>query len=169
MDIETSMNYMNLNETDESNTNDKDKFEQRFYLDNNLDSDHSYFVAKVQLNFYQIWSMFRELPRINKSGKCKYEWKFCHIKTGAVFSLYDWNNKNCLLSTKNWYIGCNINDKALVSEFLSVLCEAIECYNTYYKTAIETKTFTSDIPEVQDALREIQMTIYNNKELLKSL
>ena len=78
-------------------------------------------------------------------------------------------DKNNLLNTKTWYIGGSVNDKTVVNEFLQVLCDAIECYNKYYKIPIETKTFKSDIPEVQDALRNIQRTIYENKQVLKSL
>jgi hypothetical protein len=158
-----------VNEMSRMDINQGGKIKAKFCLDNTLDSNHSYFVAKVQINFYQMWSMFREIPRVYESGKCKYEWNFSHIKTGAVFSIYDWNNRNNLLSTKTWYIGCNVNDKVLTSEFLSVLCEAIECYNKYYKVPIETKTFSSNIPEVHDALQDIKQSIYNNKKQLKEL
>ena len=34
---------------------DGNEFIQKFYLDNTVDSNHSYFIAKVSLNFYQIF------------------------------------------------------------------------------------------------------------------
>jgi hypothetical protein len=145
------------------------KYNHKFLLDNSLQNDCCYFVAKVQLSFYQLWCMFAELPVIYKSQKCKYEWKFNHIETGAVFSIYDWRNKNSLLNTKTWYIGGSVNDKTIVNEFLQVLCDAIECYNKYYKVPIETKTFRSDIPEVQNALDSIKSSILDNRDILKSL
>ena len=142
---------------------------QKFFLDNNVDTNHSYFIAKVNLNFYQLWSIFKELPCVYQAGKCKYEWKFCHVDSDAVFSVYDWNNNNNLLNTKKWYVGCNRNDKVLVSEFLKVLCDAIECYNKYYKTAIETKTFSSKIPIVNDALQDIKTHLIINRDILNKL
>lgn len=145
------------------------KCDNIFLLDNTLNNDCCYFVAKVQLSFYQLWSMFSELPCVYESKKCKYEWKFLHVKTGAVFSIYDWNNKCSLLNTKTWYIGGSVNDKDIVGEFLMVLCDAIECYNKYYKLPIESKTFTSDIPEVQNALDSIKKTIVEKRDILKSL
>lgn len=148
---------------------DDSKSNQTFILDNSLNNDCCYFVVKVQLSFYQLWSMFSELPCVYQSKKCKYEWKFLHVNTGAVFSIYDWNNKENLLNTKTWYIGASVNDKALINEFLMVLCDAIECYNKFYKTPIETKTFSSDIKEVQNALDSIRKSIVEKRDLLKSL
>lgn len=147
---------------------DEAGYVQKFTLDNSLDSNGSRFVAKVQLSFYQIWSMFMEMPVV-KSGKCKYEWKFSHVKTGAVFSIYDWNNKNSLVQTKTWYIGTTSDDNQVVSEFLSVLCQAIECYNKYYKTPIEKRTFTSDDPRIQDALDQFRRSITEHKNILVTL
>jgi hypothetical protein len=145
------------------------KYQHKFLLDNNLKNDCCYFVAKVQLSFYQLWSMFSELPCVYESKTCKYEWKFVHVRTGAVFSIYDWKNKNTLLNTKTWYIGGSVNDKEIVNEFLMVLCDAIECYNRYYKVPIETKTFKSDIVEVQNGLNSIKRSIVDNREILKNL
>lgn len=150
-------------------TQDVEEVEQWFYLDNSLDTDGSRFVAKVQLNFYQLWSMFMDLPCVYSSGKCKYEWKMLHNRTGAVFSIYDWNNRCSLLQTKTWYIGSTTSDDTVISEFLEVLCDAIECYNEYYKTAIETKTFTSTFPKVQSVLDTIKRSIIENRDSLRSL
>jgi hypothetical protein len=166
MSVENLTNSMNNITFDEYN---ESEYQAKFLLDNTLDSNNSRFVAKVQLSFYQIWSMFCELPVVYKSGKCKYEWKFKHVRTGAVFSIYDWNNKNKLIQTKTWYIGCNTDDNNAISEFLAVLCQAIECYNKYYKTAIEKRTFNSDNPVVQQAIDYFRKSISEQKEVLITL
>lgn len=145
------------------------KYEAKFYLDNDLDSNHSYFVAKVHLNFYQMWTIFRVLPCVYESGKSKYEWKFKHVSSDTVISIYDWNNKDSLLNTKLWYIGSSSNDKKIVGEFLSVLCDAIQTYNVYYKQPIEEKTFTSDNESVDKELKVIKRSLVEKREILKKL
>lgn len=156
---------INLNENEIERENESEN-EYKFCIDNMLDTNHQYFVAKVHLNFYQIWSMFMEMPCLYNNGKCKYEWKFKHTKSDVVMSIYDWNNKNRLLDTKIWYIGCSVNDKKVISEFLGVLCEAIECYNLYYKIPIETKTFTSEFEKVNESLQDIRNSLIEHKEIL---
>ena len=145
------------------------KYEAKFYLDNDLDSNHSFFVAKVHLNFYQMWTIFRTLPCVYESGKSKYEWKFKHVSSDAVISIYDWNNKNSLLNTKLWYIGSSSNDKKIVGEFLGVLCDAIQTYNVYYKQPIEEKTFTSNNQDVDKELKVIKRSLVEKREILKKL
>ena len=145
------------------------KYEAKFYLDNDLDSNHSYFVAKVHLNFYQMWTIFRVLPCVYESGKSKYEWKFKHVSSDTVISIYDWNNKDSLLNTKLWYIGSSSNDKKIVGEFLSVLCDAIQTYNVYYKQPIEEKTFTSNNQDVDKELKVIKRSLVEKREILKKL
>jgi hypothetical protein len=167
MDVVTDFSNMDINEN--KREKDKEEIQCKFYIDNDLDTNHQCFVAKIHLNFYQIWSMFMQLPCVYKSGKCKYEWKLKHTTSDVVMSIYDWNNKNRLLDTKVWYIGCSINDKKVIGEFLGVLCEAIECYNFYYKNPIETKTFKSDIEKVNDALFDIKKSLIENKHILNKL
>lgn len=143
--------------------------EQEFYLDNSVNSECCYFLAKVQLSFYQLWCMFSELPCVYQSKKSKYEWKFIHKKTGVVFSIYDWKNKQNLLNTKTWYIGASVNNSKITAKFLKVLCDAIECYNKYYKVPVENKTFKSECCEVQKVLDYIKTTIVENKTTLMNL
>jgi hypothetical protein len=139
-----------------------------FYIDNNLDIKENYFITSVNLNFYQIWSIFNEIPIIYKNGKCKYEWRFQQNQGEPIFCIYDWNNPNSLLQTKKWYIGSNTNNEEKNSEFLKNLCDAIECYNLYYKS-IENHIFTSKDPVVHKRLQQIKYSIVKHKELLKSL
>jgi hypothetical protein len=139
-----------------------------FYIDNNLDIKENYFITSVNLNFYKIWSIFNEIPILHKNGKCKYEWRFQQNQGEPIFCIYDWNNPNSLLQTKKWYIGSNTNNEEKNSEFLKNLCDAIECYNIYYKS-IENHIFTSKDPVVHKRLQQIKYSIVKHKELLKSL
>lgn len=164
--ISYKLEQLSIDNIEKSKDNE---FIQKFCLDSTVDSNHSYFIAKVSLNFYQLWSMFGELPCVYKSGKCKYEWKFRQIDGDVVFSIYDWNNPNKLLNTKKWYVGCSRNDKVLVSEFLKVLCDAIECYNKYYKLPIQDRSFSSEIPRVNEILKDIKKYLVLNREMLKKL
>lgn len=141
---------------------------QPFIINNDLELDENYFITSVNLNFYQIWSIFNTLPRIYQTGKCKYEWRFQKMENEPVFCVYDWNNNRPLLQTKSWYIGSNTNDETKISEFLKILCDAIECYNLYYK-CIEKHIFTSDDPIVDKRLKEIKSSIVKNRKVLKEL
>ena len=73
-----------------------------------------------------------------------------------------------MLNTKTWYIGGSVNDKTIVNEFLMVLCDAIECYNKYYKVPIETKTFQSEVPQFNTSsenwCRKVDWKISKNGE-----
>jgi hypothetical protein len=139
-----------------------------FYIDNTLDISKNYFITSVNLNFYQIWSLFNELPIIHKNGKCKYEWRFQQKSEDPIFCIYDWKNPKSLLQTKKWYIGSNTQDEEKNSEFLKNLCDAIECYNLYYKS-IENHIFRSNDPVIHKRLQQIKYSIIKYRELLKSL
>jgi len=139
-----------------------------YYVDNTLDISENYFITSVNLNFYQIWSLFNELPIIHKNGKCKYEWRFQQKPGYPIFCIYDWKNPKSLLQTKKWYIGSNTQDEEKNSEFLKNLCDAIECYNIHYK-CIENHVFTNDDPIVHKRLQQIKYSIVKYRELLKSL
>jgi hypothetical protein len=140
-----------------------------YYIDNSLEISENYFITSVNLNFYQIWSIFNEIPIIHKNGKCKYEWRFQQKPGEPIFCIYDWNNPKTLLQTKKWYIGSNVKDDEKISNFLKNLCDAVECYNIYYK-CIENHIFTnSSDPIVNKRLQQIKLSIIKYRELLKSL
>ena len=149
-----------------SNMVSKTSISSKFYVDNSLEIDNNYFITSVNLNFYQMWCMFNTMPVIYKSGKCKYEWKFKKENTDVVFCIYDWNNKNSLLRTKKWYIGSNTEDKVQIAEFLKILCDAVECYNKYYK-CVEENVFTNNEPLVNNCLQEIKRELIKNEHLLR--
>jgi hypothetical protein len=142
-----------------------------FIINNDLDITENYFITSINLNFYQIWSIFNTLPRIHKSGKCKYEWRFQKSKDDdePIFCIYDWNNPKSLLQTKKWYIGCNTNDQDKIAEFLKILGDAIECYNLYYKCIEKHIFINTKYSIVHKRLQEIKLSIINNRELLKNL
>ena len=142
-----------------------------FMLDNDIKKDNFelYFITEVQLNFYELWAIFREIPNINSDEKIKYSWTFTNKDNEFVFVLCDWKNEKKLLQTRNWRILSNtLNDK-IVSKFLKTLCDALECYNKYYKGNIESRDFNSDNKEVNRCLQDIKRSLIKNKEILKSL
>ena len=142
-----------------------------FMLDNNIKRDdlELYFITDVRLNFYELWAIFREIPNVNDDKKIKYSWTFTDKNNGIIFVLCDWNNEKKLLQTRNWRILSNtLNDK-IVSKFLNTLCSALECYNKYYKSNIESRDFSSDNQEVNRCLQDIKMSLIVNREILKSL
>jgi len=146
-----------------------------FYVDNeDLNPDKKFFITKIRLDFYQLWCIFGEIPIIHKRGKCKYEWIVRQKNSNRIFSIYDWNNKNKLMNTTQWYIRSNIQGDT--GDFLKTLSDAIECYNLYYKDRIEKKTFDEPICDldehsdiVDQVLHEIKNTFIENLSLLKSL
>ncbi len=114
-------------------------------------------IMKVRLNFYQIWCIFNCMPIINDNPKCKskYKWVFSDKTGKCVYTIYDWNNNNRLVDTYDWYIGANKCGKSSIDVFLQVLCDAIECYNTYYR-CIEQDIFSSEYAVVDENLKRIQ-------------
>lgn len=140
-----------------------------FLLNNDIIANELYFVTKVKLNFYQVWSLFNKLPNVYEYGKCKYEWKFTSKNNDYVFVICDWNNDKSLLQTNTWNILSNTLDDDIISKFLKNLCDALECYNEYYKESIESHTFTSENPIINTCLQEIKKTLVENKDILKRL
>jgi len=138
------------------------------YIDNSIDTNHQYFITKIKMNFYQLFTLFRELPIVYQSGKCKYEWKFTDITGTHTYSIHDWNNKNILINTTEWHIGANSLGKQSINDFLKVLCDAMQCYHTYYK-CIENNIFSSNIPIVDFNLKQLRKDIISHKETLKNL
>jgi hypothetical protein len=128
----------------------------------------NYMIMKIRLNFYQIWSIFNSIPLINssKNAKSKYKWVFSDETGKCVYTIYDWNNSNRLLNTREWYIGANKLGKASIDNFLQVLCYAIECYNTYYR-CIEENIFSSKYPVVDENLKRLKMELDDHKHVLE--
>jgi hypothetical protein len=145
--------------------------EPYFMLDNDIKRDNLelYFITDVCLNFYELWTIFREIPNINNDKKIKYSWNFISKDEKYIFVLCDWNNDKKLLQTRNWRILSNIVDEVIVSRFLKTLCDALECYIKYYKSSIESRDFNSDNKEVNRCLQEIKRSLIENREILKTL
>jgi hypothetical protein len=51
---EMTNTFTNINLDESKIENEVEENESMFYIDNDLDTNHQYFVAKVHLNFYQI-------------------------------------------------------------------------------------------------------------------
>lgn len=148
-----------------------DLTDKYFVLNNEIrrDSLELYFITEVYLNFYELWTIFREIPTKNNDKKIKYSWTFETDDEKYVFVLCDWMNDKNFLQTKRWRILSNTLDDDIISRFLKTLCDALECYNTYYKESVESHTFISDNKDVNKYLYDIKVSLVENKELLKSL
>lgn len=142
-----------------------------FILDNNIQKENVrlHFITEVCLNFYELWTIFRELPNINSDKKIKYSWTFTDKNEKYIIVLCDWMNDKKLLQTRKWRVLSNTNNDIIISKFLKTLCDALECYNRYYKNKIESRDFNSDNMEVDRCLQEIKVSLINNREVLKSL
>lgn len=146
-----------------------------FVLNNGVKTEgiKFYRVTDVTLNFYQVWSMFNGVPIVNKTGKVKYEWRFTTKESSdVVFVLCNvpFKEKDLnFMNTKYWRILCNKQEDEIINEFLATLCEALECYNLYYKESIESHKFSSEDPIINGCLEHIKFSIIKNKDLLKSL
>lgn len=167
MNIEDVIDNVDVLSSDLESVSISSDEEESYYLDKYAKVNNKYMITKVNLNFYQIWTLFREMPCIYDGGKCKYEWKFRQKNTDVIFSIYDWNNNTRLLDTVKWYIGCNVNDEFVISKFLECLCNSIECYNKYYKVAVDTRCWQSDVPTVNDILQKMKVFLIENSDLLE--
>jgi hypothetical protein len=108
------------------------------------------------------------MPLINSSRNCKtkYKWVFSDETGKCIYTIYDLNNPNRLLNTREWYIGANKLGKDSIDKFLQVLCYAIECYNTYYR-CIEEDIFSSKYPIVDENLKRLKMELDDHKHVLE--
>lgn len=140
----------------------------QIYINQGVNVDKMNVIMKVRLTFYQLWSIFCCLPNTYSTGRCKYEWRFTDSTGKCVYILYDWNNNNRLIDTQEWYIGANECGKKCIDNFLRVLCDAIECYDTYYK-CIEDNIFYSEIPDVNENLKRIRSELYQYRSVLKTM
>ena len=141
--------------------------QSEFYVEETstlVSQDKKFFITKIRLNFYQLWSMFRQIPFIHTNGKCKYEWIIRQENSNRIFSIYDWNNKNKLIDTTQWYIRSNTPD---CTDFLKTLSDAIECYNLYYKHQIENNIFDNDT--LDPVVYEIKHNFIKHLSLLQTL
>lgn len=142
-----------------------------FILDNDIKMDNLqlYFITEVSLNFYELWAIFREFPNVNNDKKIKYSWTFTSKDNSCILVLCDWMNDKKLLQTRKWRILSNKKNDIIISKFLKTLCDALECYNKYYKKSIESRDFKSDNNEVNRCLQDIKISLINNKEVLKKM
>lgn len=154
---------------------EKNDNHSRFLLNNKIITEGMKFnfVTDVKLDFYQLWSMFNIVPIVNKNGKTKYEWRFTTTEqSDVIFILCNVPNKESnlnFINTKYWRILCNKKDDVIIGYFLKTLCDALECYNTYYKESIESHTFISEDPLINSCLQKIKNSIIKNRDILKTI
>ncbi len=142
-----------------------------FIIDNHVSytKNEMKMITKIDINFYQLWSLLGELPILQK-GHSKYEWRFIRKDLpNVIFRIYDYNNKNNFLNTKVWYLGSTTQCKVHNEEFLDTFLNGITCYNTYYRRGIESRDFTSDIQIVHQNLQKIKRELIEYRDLIKAI
>jgi hypothetical protein len=126
-------------------------------------------IKKIEINFYQLWSLLGELPILRK-GKSKYEWRFLRKDIpNVIFTIHDYNNKNNFLNTKVWYLGSTTQCKQHNQEFTDTFLDGIICYNTYYHQCIETRNFTSENHIIHNNLQKIKRELLEYRDLIKNI
>lgn len=150
------------------------KMKSGFVVDQTVEAKDCVNVTKIQLNFYQLWYLFGELPCVYEKGKSgllqglkSYEYKIVSSNK-CVFSLYAWATKGLFLKESTWYVGCSNPNEVNVREFLEYLLRALEHYRRNYK-CIERKIFNSDNPIVDNRLKVMKIELIKNRETLKTL
>jgi hypothetical protein len=127
-------------------------------------------ITKIDMNFYQIWSLLGELPILRRQGKSKYEWRFIRKDIpNVIFTIYDYNNKNNFLNTKVWYLASTTHCKQHNKEFIDTFLDGIKCYNTYYHQGIETRNFTSENTIIHKNLQKIKSELIEYRDLIKAI
>ena len=171
-EISFMLENSNINESYNESYNDIDNIQDDMFI---LDNHVSYIKQdmksfhKLNINFYQLWSLFGEFPILQK-GHSKYEWRFIRKDLpNVIFRIYDYNNQNNFLNTNTWYLGSTTKSKIHNQEFLNTFLNGITCYNTYYLKSIESRDFTSDNQIVHQNLQKIKNELVINRDLLKSL
>lgn len=161
----------NINDSTNDSTNDTTNDSTNFILDNYVSytKNEMKMITKIDINFYQLWSLLGELPILQK-GHSKYEWRFVRKDIpNVIFRIYDWNNKKNFLNTNTWYLASTTKSKIHNQEFLNTFLNGIACYNTYYLKNIELRDFTSDDQIVHQNLQKIKNELVVNRDILKSL
>lgn len=146
--------------------------ECHFIIDNHVSyiKNEMKMIKKIEIDFYQLWSLLGELPILKNGGKSKYEWRFIRKDLpNVIFTIYDYNNKNNFLNTKIWYLASTTSSRIHNKQFLDTFLKGIECYNLYYKDHIIKRNFTSDDLVIHNNLQKIKMEILQNRDLIKSI
>lgn len=141
-----------------------------FYnINQDLKIDDFYWITEINMNFYQVWSIFRGiLPNIKemeKGGDKYYEYIF-ESEENNIFIIYGYGSS--FLTVKDWCIGSSTKDKAKVQHFLENLYNALECYANGYK-GMEQLNFNSNNPKIRLIMQEVRYSLLENREILKSI
>jgi hypothetical protein len=129
--------------------------------------EESYNISNKQMNFYKIWYIFRELPKVyiggksgNLNGLNLYEYEI--YSEGKRYEIYSWSEN--FLKAKDWIIQTTGRKN---EEFLKKFEEKIREYERY--RSMERKIFTDKDKEINKVLNEIKNEIVKNKETLKMI
>jgi hypothetical protein len=148
------------------------KNSEEFYeVDSAIDTKNCMYISKVRLNFYQMWYLFRCIPRVYPNGKSGLlrglqMYEFCFRKNKEIFILYGWGNE--ILKVKNWSIGTNTDNPLSIKHFMETLFDMVQCYSKHYK-CMESNTWHSDNVEAHVRLQAIKKELVMYRDHLKSM
>ena len=138
--------------------------------------DHSctpIFVTKINLNFYQLWSLFGELPIVTEqsdSVRCYTFVVSSKVDPKELFFIYANGYKGSLLNLISWNIGtCQGVDPIHIQNFLEYLFDALKCFETYYQQNVSQLNFNHPNEIVQDNLNHIKNSLLHYHDVLVQL
>ena len=111
----------------------------KYYIDRTLDSKNTKVIIELELNFFELWFIIRDIP-IYKVDEKIFEWKLSDGKNKYIIRQYKRNRR--LLHIKTWSIYTDAGEKDS-REFLDTILLYLECYNLYFR-GIENNKFKSN-------------------------
>lgn len=147
--------------------------EPLYNIHQNIKVSDIYSISKINMNFYQIWSILRcVMPNVYENGKTGYTKGLKYYEynlvsaTGDIFTIYSYGES--FITIKEWYIGSSTNDQDKNNQFLNHIASAIECYNNGY-SGMEQLNFNSKDTKIHQILQEVKGNIIKHKKMLKTL
>lgn len=148
----------------------EEPFEQKYVLEQTLDTSKVEHITHIRLNFYQLWALFRVVPCISESNRNRlYEYKIRPTDgSGDVFTIYIWSKKGQLFKEMDWNIGSTCTELEDIQNFLEYLFDALNVYSQMYK-CIENGVFKSNNEMVNRQLQSIRSSLLYHREFFEQL
>lgn len=146
----------------------------KYKLDAEADTRDVAHVTSISLNFHQLWYLFGQEPCVYPNGKSGrmsnvkyYEWKVAS-DDAAVFTVYSWDQGGGLINTKQWHVGADTKDAALVQGFMEHLLDKMSVYSQHYK-CIETGMFSHADPGHDSRMKAMEQALLSRGDALTTL
>ncbi len=131
----------------------------KYTVQNDVNTSNCVQVTTIDLNFYQLWCLFGQYPKVYNNGKTGYLnglklYEYAIVSSrGNVYTIYAWGTK--ILDVKRWMIASDCREQTEIQNFLENLFEALKCYSKYYRS-IEHSVFESEFPEIDAHMKELE-------------